>query len=87
MVINDFWLLWDWRYQGSQGHIRSSSDKKFSNLEFFDFWVCTEWILRGSALEAYQSMQVNGFEPDEITVASVLSACAQLDFASVLKKS
>ncbi|KAL9245107.1 hypothetical protein vseg_018795 [Gypsophila vaccaria] len=30
------------------------------------------------AIEAFGRMQVEGFEPDEVTVASVLSACSQL---------
>lgn len=30
------------------------------------------------ALKAFGKMQAEGFEPDEITVASVLSACSQL---------
>ncbi|XP_050238024.1 pentatricopeptide repeat-containing protein At3g21470 [Mercurialis annua] len=37
------------------------------------------------ALEAFGSMQVDGFEPDEVTIVSVLSACAQLGLLDVGK--
>ncbi|KAL5714617.1 hypothetical protein ACHQM5_016551 [Ranunculus cassubicifolius] len=35
------------------------------------------------ALEAFRKMQSEGFEPDEVTVASMLSACAQLGLLDV----
>ncbi|OAY58393.1 pentatricopeptide repeat-containing protein At3g21470 [Manihot esculenta] len=37
------------------------------------------------ALEAFRKMQADGFEPDEVTVASILSACAQLGLLDVGK--
>ncbi|XP_019230652.1 PREDICTED: pentatricopeptide repeat-containing protein At3g21470 [Nicotiana attenuata] len=38
------------------------------------------------ALEAFSKMQDEGFEPDEVTVVSVLSACAQLALLDVGKE-
>ncbi|KDP43061.1 hypothetical protein JCGZ_25247 [Jatropha curcas] len=37
------------------------------------------------AMEAFGKMQADGFEPDEITIVSVLSACAQLGLLDVGK--
>ncbi|XP_059630568.1 pentatricopeptide repeat-containing protein At3g21470-like [Cornus florida] len=38
------------------------------------------------ALEAFSKMQAEGFEPDEVTLASVLSACAHLGLMDVGKE-
>ena len=38
------------------------------------------------ALEAFGKMQAEGFEPDEVTIASVLSACSQLGLLDAGKK-
>lgn len=38
------------------------------------------------AIEVYHDMQVDGFEPDEVTVTSVLSACSQLGCLDVGKE-
>ncbi|XP_021760947.1 pentatricopeptide repeat-containing protein At3g21470-like [Chenopodium quinoa] len=38
------------------------------------------------AIDAYREMQVDGFEPDEVTVTSVLSACSQLGCLDVGKE-
>ncbi|XP_031096038.1 pentatricopeptide repeat-containing protein At3g21470 [Ipomoea triloba] len=38
------------------------------------------------ALEAFRTMQDEGFEPDEVTMASALSACAQLSLLDVGKE-
>lgn len=38
------------------------------------------------AIEAYHNMQIEGCEPDEVTVASILSACSQLGLLDVGKE-
>ena len=40
-------------------------------MEFDDFWVCEDGFVKG-ALELFEEMKRDGFEPDEMTVVRVL---------------
>ncbi|XP_059280152.1 pentatricopeptide repeat-containing protein At3g21470 [Lycium ferocissimum] len=57
------------------------------NLVNWNSLICgyTQNGLCEEALEAFREMQDEGFEPDEVTVVSVLSACAQLALLDVGK--
>ncbi|MCD7472975.1 hypothetical protein HAX54_014419 [Datura stramonium] len=58
------------------------------NLVNWNSLICgyTQNGLCEEALEAFTKMQDEGFEPDEVTVVSVLSACAQLALLDVGKE-
>ncbi|KAL3840071.1 hypothetical protein ACJIZ3_024662 [Penstemon smallii] len=54
----------------------------FEGMRERNFYVWSV-LISGKALDAFMRMQREGFEPDQVTIASVLSACAQsgmLDF-------
>ncbi|GJX22027.1 pentatricopeptide repeat-containing protein [Tanacetum coccineum] len=57
----------------------------FGVVEFNDIWVCEDGIYEG-ALELFKEMKRDGFEPDEMTVVSVLGACGDLGLGKVVEE-
>ncbi|KAL3598466.1 hypothetical protein D5086_006384 [Populus alba] len=68
----------------SVGHWKEA-ESVFSGMECRDVvsWTtmisgCVDNLLPDRALETYKTMEITGTMPDEVTIASVLSACASL---------
>ncbi|PNT43876.1 hypothetical protein POPTR_003G058700v4 [Populus trichocarpa] len=68
----------------SVGHWKEA-ESVFSGMECRDVvsWTtiisgCVDNLLPDKALETYKTMEITGTMPDEVTIASVLSACASL---------
>ncbi|GJX64112.1 pentatricopeptide repeat-containing protein [Tanacetum coccineum] len=57
----------------------------FGVVEFNDIWVCEDGIYKG-ALELFKEMKRDGFEPDEMTVVSVLGVCGDLGLGKVVEE-